>query len=586
MDNLKLKKQEWISWFLLVASPAFCYLIFELITGNLLQIDGQFTILNLLFYYTIFGVFLILFRHMRSAYLLLNVLFTVLAVAEFYVVSFRARPIMLADFLALQTAATVAGNYNYALPLRTIVGVLLMAAWNVLIWKFPFSLPKGKKRAIVSAAAITWAVSWFWSFFNVTVSAKSIDVSMWEPVESYANQGYLLCTIRMFAYLVVERPEGYQHDTVAQLYEELETTAAGTGVVPVNIICIMNESWSDLSVIAPFETNLPTFSYYNSLDENCIKGKVYVPVYGSMTSNTEYEFLTGNSMAFAPVGSVPFQIYMKDHTVSLLDSLKQYGFHTIGMHPYPAENWNRSGAYKSLGFDEFLAEEYFDDSPRIRDYVSDRGCFDKVIQITEDNDGQESLFFFVVTMQNHGGYEQDYDGGVYLTEYDEFPKTEQYLSLMRETDEALEYLIEYYRDSEQPTLIMMFGDHQPGIEQAFYEALYGGELSEMGPEDYLRRYMTPYVIWTNYENNLDEQGDFSVLYLQNQVLKAANLPLNGYQTFLEQLKEEASVIHMKGYYDSNGVWQSWTDWRLKESYSWMQKLDWFQYYRMFDKKRK
>jgi len=573
----------WLPCFFLAATPAFCYVIFEWITGNLNHIHGEYIIYNLLFYYTIYIVFLVITNHMRISYLSLNLIFTIWAIAEYFVSDFRARPIMPSDIMAWQTAATVADNYSYVVPERMIRAVLLMLVWSICICIFRLRLPKGKQRIPVLAAGTIWTISWISIFINVLIPYRGIDVSMWDPIESYEQNGYILSTARMLSYLHAKPPDGYRHNTVKQMYQELEGQE-GTGDSPINIICIMNESWSDLSVISEFRTDESCFTYYDSLEKNTTKGSAYVPVFGSMTSNTEYEFLTGNSMAFAPVGSVPFQIYMKDHTWSIIDSVKAEGYETIAMHPYPADNWNRIEAYNSLGFDQFLDEEYFRDSPRIRGYVSDQGCYEKIIQITEEDDGKTPQFFFLVTMQNHGGYTLDYDAQVHLTDYDGFPEAEQYLSLIRETDQALEYLIEYYKESEQPTLIMMFGDHQPSLEPGFYEELYKNSHSSSDVEAYLKQYVTPYLIWTNYENQLESEDDYSVLYLANQVLKAANLPLDGYQNFLEELKLQFPVVHLLGYCDKNGVWHDWTDWKLSEDYEWFHLLDLYQYYRVFDKK--
>lgn len=573
----------WIPGFFLIATPAFCYVIFEWITGNLNNIQGEYIVWNLLFYYAIYAVFLLITNRVRISYLALNLLFTIWAVVDFFVVQLRTRPVMLPDIMAWQTAATVAGNYRYEIPPRMVHAILLMVVWSILVLLFPFRMPRGKKRVIPAAALLTGSIGWYCCFFNWVVPVKGIDVSMWAPNESYETKGYLLCTARMLSYLYAKAPDGYHYSTVSRMYDELEPLPA-EGDSPVNIICIMNESWADLRVIADFETNLPSFSYYDSMTENCIKGYVYVPVFGSMTSNTEYEFLTANSIAFAPVGSVPFQIYMDGHTPSILDTVSAEGYETIAMHPYPADNWNRTQAYQSLGFDQFLDEPYFLDSPRIRGYVSDRGCYEKIIQLTEES-GDQRQFFFLVTMQNHGGYAQEYEAQVKLSDYADFPETEQYLSLIRESDEALEYLIEYYWQSDQPTLIVMFGDHQPSVETEFFETLYGCDFSELNIEEYARMYETPYLIWTNYENKLEEQTDFSVVYLSNQVLKAANLPLNGYQNFLEELKSMFPVIHFMGYLDIYEGWQDWTDWKQKASYQWFHLLDLYQYYRMSGSKR-
>lgn len=570
----------WAGRLLLLLTPLSEYIVFEGITGNLLQIQGEFIVWNLLFYYTIYLLFFGITGSLRISYLSLNLIFTIWAIAEYYVVAFRDRPIMFSDLMAWQTATTVAGNYSYMPTLRMITAVVLMALLSLLIWKFPVRIRRGKKQIALGASVLSWTICWSVCFFTIVVPARSIDVSMWNPAESYGKQGALLCTVRMADYLRVVKPEGYRTAEVQKQYRELEETDSGEGVRPVNIICIMNESWSDLSVIAPFETDEDSFSYYHSLAENCVKGMVYVPVFGALTSNTEYEFLTANSMAFAPSGSVPFQIYMKKHTPSVVESVKDQGYQAIAMHPFPAANWNRTEAYNSLGFDQFLDLGYFADSPELRGYVSDRGAYEKVIGLTEEE--EESLFIFLVTMQNHGGYTMEYKPDVHLTDYADMPQTEQYLSLIKESDRALEYLIEYYRQSDEPTLIMMFGDHQPGVEEELYEALYGCELTSLSPRDYLRRYATPFLIWTNYDNNLEEQTEFSAMYLSNQVLKAANLPLNGYQTFLERLKAKVPVIHFMGYTDEQGNWQSWTGWRQKESYEWLRPFEEYQYYRMFD----
>lgn len=42
-----------------------------------------------------------------------------------------------------------------------------------------------------------------------------------------------------------------------------------------------------------------------------------------------------------------------------------------------------------------------------------------------------------------------------------YPKVDQYLSLIKKSDTALQELIEYYSQVDEPTIICIFGDHQP-----------------------------------------------------------------------------------------------------------------------------
>ena len=79
----------------------------------------------------------------------------------------------------------------------------------------------------------------------------------------------------------------------------------------------------------------------DSLEENTVRGSLCVPVFGSMTSNTEFEFLTGDSMALLPANSIAYQFNVKPGTYSMVSTLKDQGYYSVAMHPYPGENWNR-----------------------------------------------------------------------------------------------------------------------------------------------------------------------------------------------------------------------------------------------------
>ena len=577
---------------LLLAAPALMYFVFEFITGSLTQIRGVYLLLNLCFYYLIYLTVFALVGTTRVSYLVLNTFFTIWGLAEYYVVQFRARPIMLWDVLAVKTAATVSGNYTYEITPHIVAAVLFVIVLDVLIFKFPFRLKTRKIHAAAAGVSCLCCAAFFTLFFRVFVDAFSLDVSMWNPEESYESYGTMLCTMRMFGYLDNKPPQGYSLAEVSKIGEEIEAAKdqelpwkSSTDTVPTNIICIMNESFSELNVIAPFETDIPYLSFYNSIRENCIKGELYMPVFGSMTSNSEYEFLTGNSMAFAPSGSVPYQIYMREPTYSLPLILKEQGYRTVAMHPYPADNWNRTEAYKRMGFDEFLAEDYYEDSPRIRNYVSDKGDYDKIIEVTENKEEGQPLFLFNVTMQNHGGYAEEYESVVHLTEYEDMPMTEQYLSLMKESDDALRYLLDYYSQIEEPTMIVLFGDHQPSIEPEFYDALYGCSIDTLKPEDYLRRYITPFLVWTNYPTDSMMSEKMSAQYLSNVVLQRANLEMTDYLYFINAMQKAAPVVHMLGYYNRDMQWESWTNWHEKKEYPLFHEFEMLQYNNMFEKKR-
>lgn len=581
---------------ILALTPLAMYTIFEGITRNLTEIRGVYLLLNLIFFYLVYLTVFAVTNSMRVGFSVLNVIFTVWSIAEYFVVEFRQRPIMLWDILAVRTAAAVAGNYHYGLTKRIIVGVLGIALWTVLIWLFPVKMKKKKVWAAAAVSSVAAAALALTTFYHSAITKYAIEINMWEPKESYSQYGYMIASLRVPAYLFEEAPEGYSVELVEQVKERVEETKdeqvlpwkTESDVVPTNIICIMNESYSDLRVIAPFSTDEPFMSYYESLQENCIKGELYVPVFGSMTSNTEFEFLTGNNNGFTPMGSVPYQFYMKNPTHSLARLLKAQGYRTVAVHPNGAENWNRHEAYPAMGFDEFYDITSFDDPPLLRNYVSDIGDYEKIIELTENKEEGQPLFIFNVTMQNHGGYVDIFDSTVHLTDYEGFPMTEQYLTLIQESDKALQFLLEYYSQVEEPTMIVMFGDHQPSVELEFFEALYGCPLTEVAEEDYARMYITPFLIWTNYPTESMDGGKLSAQYLSGAVLQRANLQMSDYLYYVNSMSQQAPVLHMLGYYNSDMEWENWAgwgDWTAKEEYPLFHEFEMLQYHNMFEKNR-
>ena len=90
-------------------------------------------------------------------------------------------------------------------------------------------------------------------------------------------------------------------------------------------------------------------------------------------------------------------------------------------------------------------------------------------------------------VQNHGGYTAaDYPAQVTLTDAPgEYPMAEQYLTLANKTDQAFRTLVEYFQNQEEPTIILMFGDHQPSVEQGFLDKAYGVTQDQMNMNQYM-----------------------------------------------------------------------------------------------------
>ena len=119
----------------------------------------------------------------------------------------------------------------------------------------------------------------------------------------------------------------------------------------------MNESLSDLSVLPGVESNTDAMPFLRSLTENTIKGYAYSSVFGGTTANSEYEFLTGNTTAFLPAGTVPYQMYVSDGDPTLVGQMAALGYRTVAAHPYRSSGWSRPSVYRDSALTRYTLKE-------------------------------------------------------------------------------------------------------------------------------------------------------------------------------------------------------------------------------------
>ena len=596
-NKIKIIKYIWyiVGTVSLLMAPVVSYFMFEYVTGNLDTVPYYMAVLNIGWIYVLYLALFAVTGRTRIAVPAASCVLYVISLAETFVVAFRSRPIMLWDVMAFRTAMTVSGNYEFFITRQMKTAFVLLLLMNVFLWFTPRRVRGWKLRLAVGggiAASIAGYGAWF---FAVLVPSWGLGINMWAINGTYQEYGYVLSTAVSLQYVVKKPPQGYSNTRLKEIYNRLEESIyaeAGNGqaypvksqaypespenpenpenrpeegqpVTPVNLICIMNESLAELKTAGDFTTNTEYFPFMDSLEENTVRGSLCVPVFGSMTSNTEFEFLTGDSMALLPANSIAYQFNVKPDTYSMVSTLKDQGYYSVAMHPYPGENWNRVECYQNMGFDAFLDQEFYEGSQELRNYVSDEADYQKLIQVVEAKENPEDkLFIFNVTMQNHGGYEGTYDNfeqEVWLTgEYEgKYPKTDQYLSLMKRSDQAFQYLVEYFSRIDEPTMIVMFGDHQPSVEDEFYDDIAGMPSSEITVQEHLMWYETPFIIWTNYSMPSEDMGCLGAVYLSSEVLWRANLEMTPYNRFLLAMKEDLPVVHFLGCYDREGTYYYW-----------------------------
>lgn len=471
-----------------------------------------------------------------------------------YVMLFRSTPFVPWDIFSIGTATSVASNYDFAPTAGVVVVTVIFIALIMLMhfvdfrikWKFRF-------RLIPTVLGILALCLFVNALQDEDFQTDNyLYPFLFTPAYMTKVNGMAVTFAMDLKFVAVDKPDGYSRQKAKELLDSYAGTDDNTAIADKsdypNIIVVMDEAFSDLSVLGDFDTNIDYMPFVHSLEkgnENTITGYLNTSVCGGNTADTEFEFLTGNTMAFLPVGSIPYQQYIKSKTPSLASYLKSIGYATYAQHPYYSSGWNRDTVYPLLGFDNLSFMQDYSNQRFVREYISDETSFDKIIETYENKPDGQPAFIFNVTMQNHGGYTNTYYGFDNTVTADKLNNSalDQYLSLIKLTDEDLKNLIEYFSNVDEKTIVVFFGDHQPNDTVASSVlAANGMDYNNLSNEELKLRYQVPYVIWANYDIDEATGKDTSVNYLAANVLKAAGVPTNDYQSFLLKLQEEYPII--------------------------------------------
>ena len=519
-----------------------------------------------------------------------------IGIAQFFVRRFKNCAILPTDLLALDTAMAVSGGYTFSIDERLQLGVCVaLAAVVALAWCDPVSskgFARGHRRLANLGLSLLCAA---WCAFLVIVpdySSMGVGIMYWYSTDWYQNQGFLPTFITCLQDLPIKKPKSYSDEEaqaiekrLAKAYDEgrgssEERSAAEKQFdeVKPTIIVVMNETFSDLSEFDGMHAGYKGPQYFKSIDDALLSGELYMSVQGGGTCNTEFEFLTGISLAYVGAGKYPYSIYQLDGVQSIATQLEVLGYTTTAIHPNYASNWNRNRVYPQLGFGSFQSIDDFGGMPDFtgegqiieatstgipwfHSGVSDQGTYDRILEILANDDRPQ--FIFDVTMQNHGSYNQynipddklthyhveDYEG----EETDD--RLNEFISCIEESDRALEYFMGKLRELDRPVVLVFFGDHQPSMSPSYNDYWY---TDEKDPDHVQRVYHTNYIVWANYDvagnTQTSENDTASVDALAALTFDAIGVPLTSYQRAQLASRTEVPALNLNGYQDADRIW--------------------------------
>lgn len=535
--------------------------------GKFSMYTGMTWILNYTLYLMLFILMSGIFGRKKISYIISEIVFIAVAVTNLIVKAIRRTPISAGDLYSVKTAFAVAGNYRMEFDkeflMKAALGLGIIILTQLVLYGYSqkeerMMVNSKIVRGILSASAVLWGIVLLATTAIGTLSGKNPDYF------THETNGFALNLYLQWKDISVREPSDYQLSDLEALQNQYSSDSVKIGVTKQqpNIIAIMNESFADLRVLGEYSTNIEVLPFLDSLQENTIKGTLYSSVYGGNTANSEYEFLTGCSIAYFSERVVPYQLFMNEERPSLISQMKDMGYETVFMHPYRSYSWNRPSVYSALGVDEMIYEEDMDYLEYIRAYASDASQYEYVKKYLEA-DRDKPLFLFDVTVQNHGGYTGEIselpEKISILGHEGQYTETENYLTLVHESDRALEELLTYLKDYEEPTIVVFYGDHQPAIETGFIEMAMNKSESDFTLEDRQKMYQVPFFIWSNYDMKEEKIEKMSINYLSTLLCERLDFPMTGMQKYLQKMREELPVINSVCTIDAQNQYKLKTD---------------------------
>ena len=461
-----------------------------------------------------------LFKRRKFAFCILALPWIFISGASYILIHFRGSPLTKSDFAMISDSITLANQYISIQSLFLFLIILLIIIGGlVVLYRFENKQRRYPMKFIIPILVVLFAG--FPYYISPLKQRAALLGQLTDLYSSYQYNGFAHSFLYTILNSGISKPSGYDKDSVLEVVNQYDVSVAELSdqEETPNIIFVQLESFFDPTWVNDFTFNEDPIPVFRALSEEYSSGLLQVPVIGGGTVNTEFEVLTGFPILNFASGEIPYNSIVKTKPIPTINYiLKDYGYSTHAIHNHDGTFYDRYLVYSNLGFDTFTSSEYmygYDKTPQgwIKDkYLTQE--IEKIITSTESKD-----VIYTVSVQGHGSYPSDVeleDQKIFITDGitgDMKNSWEYFIYQINEMDTFIGQLIEMLLSLNEPTVLVLFGDHLPGL-QLKDDDLSTGTI-----------YVTPYVIWDNI--GLEERDiDITSYQLASYVLESLKLDNN------------------------------------------------------------
>ena len=477
---------------------------------------------------------------------------TLLAFGNYYKLAFRDDPVLFGDLFILGEAGEMAGQYHLFLDWRTVFVLVCVLGGFVFMLLAVRARPRGSLRAAAALAALLAVLlggrAYLSDSLYNSLGTNMAYLNQWSDTHRYISRGNIYPFFHSLGEAFPSPPEGYDGQAAAAEIAKYSDADIPEGE-KVNIICLMLESFADISGFEGLELAQDVYAEYHALEAESYSGTLVTNIFAGNTVNSERAFLTGMST----------QYNWRQRVNSYVWYLKSQGYECWGDHPCYQWFYNRRNVNDYLGFDSYrFVENYYN---RYSDGVSMDDVFfpELAAETAERLESGAPQFSFSVTYQGHGPYDTD---RCIWGEAEDFVANKNldaeslnilanYLGSVKDTQERLAGFVDSLRESGEPVVLVVFGDHKPwlGNANSVYEAL-GVNLDQGTEEGFYNYWSTRYLFWANDAAKAVLDFDFSgegpalsPCFLMGSLFDLLGWPGDAYNQAIAPIRGALPVIH-------------------------------------------
>lgn len=420
----------------------------------------------------------------------------------------RMTPFTVKDLSNLNDGLTIVTNYlsNYEIIGAIAAGLIAVGLLVLLFIKGPQKRDGVKRKRNLVAVLLVIAFTFLSSSF--VIRAGIVQTFFGNLAYAYRDYGVVYCFVNTWLNTGISKPDGYSKEEILSIFDKKELgddnamllTQKDEDEEHPNILFLQLESFIDPMTIQSIQLSQDPCPNFRRLMQTYSSGELTVPACGAGTANVEFEVLTGLSVKFFGPGEYPYKAVLKEKTgESLAYDLDSLGYTSHAIHNHRAVFYNRNSVFSNMGFDTFTSVEYMKNVEKTpKNWAKDDVLTECITDALDSTDGRDMIY--TISVQGHGKYPAEQVLQNPVIEVTAAPseelkwKYEYYVNQIYEMDQFVKALTDTLAKREEPTVLVMYGDHIPALDMT-EDDLESGNL-----------YGTQYLIWDNMGLKKDDEN--------------------------------------------------------------------------------